>query len=144
MNTKTFNNKEDFLLDTLEYYLADPQARVNLVEGTCQYTPLKDTSDGCAIGRFLTKENQRRLDEDAVYASILSMEDKDFKECIPEWMQKFGRDFLQAVQSFHDNLLDTNYLSEGNNLSEIGIRQLDCIITQYKLDEDKFEKYLVD
>lgn len=48
--------KEDFLIDTLEYYCENPSERRNKKQRGCPYSSVKATSEGCAIGRHLDKE----------------------------------------------------------------------------------------
>jgi len=90
--------QEDFLLDMLEYYCENPEERRNQnVYGNCMYAPQKDTSEGCAIGRKISKELQQKFDsrrESPVVNNVFNL--------LPENLQLLGCDFLTEVQQLHD------------------------------------------
>lgn len=117
--------REEFLLDTIKYYSEDTSRRC-VSEGRCTYSPkaLNKNSKGCAIGRWLDKELQLKLD---TFEESSVQSGKVFDK-LPKWMQGMGIYFLQHVQDLHDN---------GNNWNESGLSQLgkdavnkiiDCIL----------------
>lgn len=78
----------------------------------CKYSPktlnLEGKSKGCAIGCHLTEENAVLLDEKLhATASIhYVMLDSECINLLPKWMQKMDPNFLQAIQSLHDNKIN--------------------------------------
>lgn len=85
-----------FLVDTIQYYIVDPKTRRNKnpETGKCQYSGT-DESEGCAIGRHLSIDLCKILDNQS-----LSFE-YEF-EYFPNNLQYLGLHFLLAVQLFHD------------------------------------------
>ena len=85
-----------FLVDTIQYYIVDPKTRrsKNPKTGKCQYSGT-DESEGCAIGRHLSKDLCKILDNQS-----LSFE-YEF-EYFPNSLQCLGLRFLLDVQLFHD------------------------------------------
>lgn len=125
--------KEEFLLDTLEYYTADTTRRAVSETGFCR---LK-TIDGrkCALGRFIPDEIYDEAFEkftvgDLIEGRILNDEIIDL-----------DKQFLIKVQGLHD--LYGNWYTE-KGITELGKYKLDEIIEGFHLDKSQFEKYLND
>lgn len=98
--------REDFLIDMLVYYLSDMKNRICVHEFEQKgcYSPItaeKPLSEGCAIGRKLSKKLQLELDNiDDFGISVHS--DLVFLK-LPKKLQKLGKDFLLSCQNLHDN-----------------------------------------
>lgn len=137
-------NKTDFLLDMLNYYSVAPNDRRNGIAGqSCKYAPIKETSEGCAIGRHLigTVEEKKSWDNlaDSSFANIRKMiADGECKDLQPEWMKLLPSEFLNTCQGFHDR----RYNWDENGLNYEGQTNLLNIIKLYGLDEDSFSQYL--
>jgi hypothetical protein len=104
--------RKEFLDDMVAYYRVDPAARRSVdsrtayypdgysyVSNQCTYAPIKETSEGCAIGRCLSREQAELFDKNssagvATVATIFIY--------LPEKLKALGRDFLTVVQAFHD------------------------------------------
>ncbi len=137
-----FDTKEAFLVDTLDYYLGDiTQRRCIGLHGMCKYNPAKikkPNSDGCAIGRHVKdEETKNKLD---IIGDINSIFHTNRQYLLPNWMVVFGQEFLRDVQIFHDTGM--NWDENKNTLSSSGKLRLNFIISDYKLDEKLFTKYL--
>lgn len=135
--------KDEFLLDMLDYYTVDPEGRRCKQDYDCFYSPdtiNKPTSEGCAIGRKLDKENADSIDrdfEDGVSIQEL-IEDEDSR--IPQYMYELGYNFLNSCQSLHDK--NDNWDFTNMFLSSKGQTELADMINKFDLDKSKFEKYL--
>jgi len=99
---KEFKTREEFLQDTINYYWGRPDRTCGIEEPhykglICQYAPVHNNTEGCAIGRVLPLELCKELDEnnDPVTAHNV------FK-ALPKWMQDLGNDFLGSIQLCHD------------------------------------------
>jgi hypothetical protein len=133
--------REAFLLDTLDYYTVDPIVRrcVPNEIGRCRYTPealgkTLEQSEGCAIGRKIPRELAIEFDAKN-YSGVF--EGKVF--CLlPEELQTLGRDFLTSIQQLHDD----EFYWTPKSLSRFGVMKLRDIIDYYKLEANKFQKYL--
>jgi len=153
--------EESFLLDMLAYYTVDPQARRNYVEdtglSTCKYAPLKETSEGCAIGRHLPlevalewdkvdilycdEEEEECLHFESVYDDINSAIDlKLIKDDRPPVLKELNSVFLTRIQSLHDN--KTCWDNENKSLSKYGKNRLSAIIDSYDMNKELFSQYL--
>jgi len=96
------------LLDeTMEYYSADPENRrcegIQPISGgkMCFYSPVKANkplSQGCAIGRLVSKK--LKLELDTVNPNGVGV--NTIFHLIPLKLQKLGLPFLMQLQSFHD------------------------------------------
>lgn len=138
---KKFETKEEFLLDALEYYTKDSRRRCTS-RGACTYSPTNSAkngiSEGCIIGRHLSRKNQLLADnigEDTNIKHIL----ETHSTLIPLWIRNFGGDFLLDCQLLHDNSANWNSVS---GLNSIGISSLKTIIREYNLNEDLFKQYI--
>ena len=100
-NMKQFETRIDMLNDAIAYYWGKPERRcVNDIGNCVYYPPTGSQSEGCAIGRFLTPELARKLDnaEDnnsgVIYSNIFQQ--------LPTWMKDLGQNFLKDLQILHD------------------------------------------
>ena len=73
--------------------------------GICLYSKT-NASPGCAIGRCLTPDLAKELDDiqnpDIEDTSISSLFLVGLDNTLPPWMVEMGVDFLSACQSLHD------------------------------------------
>lgn len=126
--------QEQFLTDTIEYYSKDPSRRRCMnAEGTCKYSPVVariTTSEGCAIGRHMTPENQEIADKSEKNLLLLLL---DYPSLFPEWMREMNHPFLYGVQKLHD--ADLNW--EVTGLSNDGIGNVNEIIEGFNLNMEK-------
>lgn len=132
----------ELLLDALEYYTVDPVGRrcVNS-EGTCRYSPYslnkEETSQGCLIGRLLSPELAKKIDDEIGDINIDSLI-SGYDYALPEYMNIDNARFLRACQDLHDG--------RGNwtptELSEVGKSKVSDIIKEYNLDKELFSKFL--
>lgn len=113
----------ELLNDTIAYYSVDPVNRrcYNSINGACAYSPKTinkvGLSNGCAIGRHLRPEVQKRFDTTSQLSTIgRIISDDENKKLLPEWMQKMNVDFLTDIQNLHD--LDIYW--DENGLTESG------------------------
>lgn len=113
-----------FLNDTVEYY-SDVSRRNVDDDETCFYSPLSENSDGCAIGRFLDRDNAAFLDQNAG-GSIKTILNRH-PERIPSWMESLGASFLLNIQYLHDE----NYYWNKEGLSPSGQKKVDDIKRDY-------------
>lgn len=135
--------KEEFLLDMLDYYTVDPEGRRCRNDSNCWYSPEtidKKTSEGCAIGRCLDKDNAISIDRDFELGVGIKdlIDDKDVR--IPDYMYDLGYNFLDRCQSLHDK--NDNWDFTNISLSSKGQIELADMINKFDLDKSKFEKYL--
>src|SRR5688500_14111230 len=111
---KEFTNKEDFLLDMLEYYVGHPDRRCVSSGGGCFYSPInagkQGISEGCAFGRHLEPELQLELDGSGTVSSIALRSDKWI--LVPQWLKNLEVGFLYRIQTLHD---------DGNNWTIKGV-----------------------
>lgn len=141
-------NKEEFLLDTLQYYTVAPNERrsVKLTEGGlqdgCYYEPLLKTSTGCAIGRHLTPEAQKQFDKigsiTSVYDALEEQTPGRIKELLPTWMLELGIGYLQQIQFLHDD--SKSWYKTGLTLR--GKTEVGRLVDEYELDRSKFKAFL--
>jgi len=125
----------EFLLNTLEYF-SDRNKRCVSKAGGCQYSPTK-TSDGCAIGRFLTGTPQElaRWDSEGGYAYCADAAQMGrLPDIRPEWMKRMPEDFLTEMQKWHDSSIILGEEDEKDHLRRI--------IEEYNLDINLFKNYL--
>ncbi len=134
--------KEDFLLDTLDYYCINPSLRRNVQVSlrtdmpSCYYYPLHDETEGCAIGRKLVKKLAKELDK----FGNSGVSNPHVYNCLPKKLQRLGNGFLADLQQLHDS--DTNW--DKDFLSYTGRSNVLKIINLYNLSKDKFTQYLPD
>lgn len=140
MDSKVYESKENFLVDMLEYYSYDPDARRNINENGCQYAPLDSNTEGCAIGRHLPLELARKFDHWHVSQKFQSAGIMDVpEEELPENLKFLGIHFLEQVQQLHDG----NEFWSQKGLSASGKIMLEDIIKFSKLFRNPFEKFLI-
>jgi hypothetical protein len=130
--------EEQFLLDTIEYYSADPANRrcSDPITGMCQYSPelaRRLHSEGCAIGRYMTKEEMALNGNFQGDVLNLSEEGK-----IPKKLFHFDIDFLEDVQVLHDRRV--NWSDAG--LTDSGRACVKQIVRNFSLNEAMFAKYV--
>lgn len=108
----------ELLEDTVKYYSVSPVDRRCTDGGTCNYHPatlgMQETSEGCAVGRLLSRRMAARFD---------SYGEKSVTELfvdLPKKLQKYGGAFLQNLQSFHD----TDHYWNSKGLSVTGKTQV--------------------
>ena len=121
--------REEFLIDTIQYYSANPLERRCVDDYMlCTYTPNKPTTQGCAIGRFMTPEQQSLADK-----IIFLNEFFNNDNIMPAILKPLGLTFLHNVQRLHDKYEYWN----NYGLTESGIREVNKIITTDNLDMPK-------
>lgn len=126
----------ELLINTLDYYLGDTNRRCtdNHSQG-CYYDPINadkaEISEGCAIGRWMTKRQKRKADkiEDG---GVCNLPD----ELIPLKLRKFKIELLSSIQFLHDATPNWKI----NSLTSSGKSQVEDIIHEYKLDKNQFTK----
>jgi hypothetical protein len=95
---KEFSTRLEFAQDTINYYWGRPERQNVDSKNQCQYEPVRNESDGCAIGRHLPNLLCNELDRmDDPTVNTNEVFDK-----LPEWMKALGKDFLRAIQLIHD------------------------------------------
>jgi hypothetical protein len=114
-----FESKENYLVDLLDYYSVSPEERRCVGSPQCFYSPItlnKLTSEGCAIGRNMTPENAKKLDElepDGMWYSDCVTK---YRELFPKEMLLLNTMFLQRCQGFHDD--GDNWDAWGNEVEK--------------------------
>lgn len=108
------------LRDTFSYYNENPTSRRNKNEESCYYSPITDASEGCAVGRIITPECARFLDDQETCGITVGNEPYEWDKYILEHLV-----FFKMLQSFHD--ADINWNNEG--LSDIGLGAKNMIQT---------------
>jgi len=71
----------------------------------CFYDGSRNTkleSDGCAVGRLLSKRMKAKLDKKYTFSDKDSGV-KDLFHELPKTIQVYGEDFLEALQQLHDS-----------------------------------------
>lgn len=90
--------EKELLESTIEYYSTDVNRRCVADWSGCYYSPLRadkvGISDGCAIGRFMTEEQQRLAEGHPAVSLPYSQ--------IPVSLRGIGRKFLGEIQLLHD------------------------------------------
>jgi hypothetical protein len=125
--------KEEFLLDTLEYYTEDTTRRGKEKGGACCFRSAEGKK--CAIGRFIPDEKYSNdMENTPIYQlkanGIFSADIIDLPE-----------NYLVHIQNFHDSDVCWGYEKE---LTWQGRERLEIIITDHKLEKELFQKYLND
>jgi len=125
--------REEFLQSTLDYYGANPIARRNIgVGGVCKYQPIKETSEGCAIGRFMPIDKAYRDECDGIGVISEIFIHDELVERLPEWMQKMAPEFLNDIQKLHDGSLYEYW--DANGLTKDGKNEVNRIIVEWELN----------
>lgn len=115
---------KEFLEEGVAYYSKDPVSRRNTTKYGCQYYPLKETSEGCFIGRHMAPENAKKAGDISIEILLINN-----PLLLPQWMCTFDRGFLESCQLLHD--VDIFWTDIG--LSEDGIAYVDKIKKEYSL-----------
>lgn len=92
---KTKEEKLQLLKETVEWYSEDPKGRRCIVNGVFKYGGV---SEGCAVGRLMTPEERKLLDDNDV-KGLVTIE--DFLK-LPTQVQEWGKTFLRGLQTLHD------------------------------------------
>lgn len=107
-----------FILDEANHFNSKNRSNT---PASCLYSPAHENTEGCAIGRWLPPDLQRKLD---ITGNVLDL--RAFNS-LPEWMIDLGRDFLYECQVLHDTL---NCWCE-TGLSVDGERKFNEIVNKY-------------
>lgn len=105
-----------FLDDTAQHYNS-----ANRSEGEasyCSYHPAHEKTQGCAIGRWLDRDNPIIVGKWAAEVSATRVQRN-----LPKWMAEMGIVFLARVQMLHDS--DKNWDALG--LTENGRKEYELI-----------------
>lgn len=135
MNTQTFNTKEEFFLDMLEFYTQDTDRRCVDENGHCFY--YVKGKKGCAIGRFLNSKIAQGFDKEELHIRYII---NHTLAGIPAWMFNFGANFLRQIQILHDENMYWDL--KNKTLSDDGKRKVKDILKEYDISEEKFKKYI--
>ncbi len=116
---------ETFLNETVGYYTINPNRRCVSGMG-CFYNPEAigkgNISEGCAIGRHMTKKQQNLADNMGAVGDL----EKSLLNTIPA-IKGFPLGFLEAIQSLHDG--ESNWTKAG--LSVKGRKTINDIQTEW-------------
>ena len=128
----TYMNRIEFLRDTINYYSDDTNRRC-IENRMCYYSPEKigksEISNGCAIGRHLSREDANFIDNIGVMDVKRIINDPILSQKLPEWMKDLGTSFLYDVQLLHDR---SGYWNE-SGITAAGIDQVKKIQREYEL-----------
>jgi hypothetical protein len=117
---KTLKEKQlEFLEETINHFNSENRG-YNEYKGMCTY------SDGCAIGRKLSKELCKTLDK---CEGITGVSCKSIFNELPQELRELKQDFLEHIQSLHDHGPYWNKLG----LSDIGKNKVNYIKKQFNL-----------
>jgi hypothetical protein len=105
-----------FLDDTAQHYKT--LNRSYSETGRCTYQPAHKNTKGCAIGRWLDRDNPIIANQ-----WMAEVSEPRIQQNLPEWMAEMGIVFLARVQMFHDE--DSNWDVLG--LTEKGLEQYNLI-----------------
>ena len=100
----------ELLEDTVKYYSEDVTRRNLSSTGVCKYFPQHANTQGCAIGRLISRTLCKGLDEQ--YSTILA----DVFDELPLNVKKYGSGFLEQLQILHD----TRYYWGEDGMTEDG------------------------
>lgn len=126
MKPKTLKKKRlAFLEDTVNHYNSNNRCELR---GSCKYSPytlgIENTSQGCAIGRYLSKRLAKKFDKLSVVVS-----NPDVYEELPNKLKILGIHFLEDVQYLHD--FRDNWDELG--LTEDGLMRVEYLKKKYEL-----------
>lgn len=128
--------KEEFLIESVQYYIKDPLGRRNVSEGgLCMYSPQKLTSEGCLIGRHMDLKDAIYVDSQASNIDVGFLKE-EYPDCFPKKLKNFNISFLTECQMLHDG--SKNWDKSG--LTERGLDYLQKICDKYKLKKSTFSK----
>lgn len=125
---KTNEEKIQLLNETVAYYSENTLRRCIKADFNCFYDGANNTftaSDGCAIGRLLTKELRAELDLEFKNNSVNSGVFNIFNR-LPKEVQSYGKTYLLRLQNFHDNSI----FWDDAGLSDYGITEVKYLISQ--------------
>lgn len=157
--------RQEMLEDTIEYYKADPIHRRSVKANpdstlmsekySCVYNPRHSdnpkTSQGCAIGRYLTDFAATQIDKRKGISITSVLKDPELIPKIPVWMRKLNESsahmehpeevrgaysFLQNLQFLHDG--DENW--DANGITENGKSRVKKICETFEL---KYPEHLL-
>jgi len=135
------NLREEMLLDTIKYYIVDPEKRRCINDDdTCYYHPksvdkTKKESQGCAIGRLLSDYQAKKLD----YAGAVNGSSIGEVIRVTKKLSVLGGSFLNAVQRLHDHSDYRDFNKK--KLSLYGKKYLSVIIIRFNLRSTPFRNY---
>jgi hypothetical protein len=87
-----------FLENTVKYYnQSNRSIKRESSFGDCSYAPAHEKTKGCAIGRWLERDNRIILENPSkiVFDSSVCCH-------LPNWMAEMGLSFLSEIQELHD------------------------------------------
>lgn len=112
-----------FLDDTAQHY--NSKNRSEGESSYCSYHPAHENTQGCAIGRWLDRDNPIIVGKWASEVSAPRVQGN-----LPKWMVEMGIVFLARVQMLHDN--DNNWNEKG--LTEKGLEEYELIKCNIRKD----------
>jgi hypothetical protein len=139
------NTREQLLADTVSHYTEDLNRRCRKADGVsgCFYNPAKankvGVSQGCAIGRFMTKAQKEAADELKRGSDIASVYSYD-PTLIPKKLARLGIDFLADIQNLHD--INDFWNIPRKRMSKEGREYIRRIIKKHKLDAKAYRAAL--
>lgn len=141
---KEYNNIEEILYDTLEYYTENPLDRRCIDHrNNCRYSSKsidKSTSEGCAIGRLFEESISEEIDNRIGEISIDLLMQKEFS-LIPDWFKELYKKnnlFFVKLQRLHD----TKRYWDNKGLSEEGKEFVRIIIQNNDLSTKRIKRFL--
>lgn len=111
-----------FLDDTAQHYNSTNRSEG---PGYCSYHPAHENTKGCAIGRWLDRDNPIIVGKWAAEVSASRVQSN-----LPRWMAEMGIVFLARVQMLHDS--ERNWNEKG--LTENGIREYELVKRNIRLN----------
>ncbi len=115
----------DFLEETINHY--NINNRCVTKTDTCLYSPIKNKSKGCAIGRHIRdKKLCKKLDKFGILEN--SVNNDEVFDLLPKKLQRLGQSFLIEIQNLHDYTPNWNEtgLSEQGKIAVKRIKKLFC------------------
>lgn len=118
---KLAQKRTEILEDTIKHYNINNRCAVLEV---CYYNPtstnMEGKSEGCAIGRLVSKRLSLKMDKTSVDGGISNPE---LFTLLPKKLQVLGVDFLVDLQNLHDS--DRNWNEEGlTSQGEVVVRNI--------------------
>jgi len=130
MNKRTLRKRDrmnDLVEDTAAHYNSDNRS-FDTNSNKCEYLPTK-TSEGCAIGRWLSKGDQKKVaDNDWNNKSVRELGRMDGPELNMSKFRGLPLEFLTSLQKLHD----TKPYWDCLGLSEQGTAQKNRILLSIK------------
>ncbi len=125
--------QEEFLLDMLTYYIADPVSRRNFNNTGCKYYPVSTKSEGCAVGRKIKDKQLCKMLDDFENPVV-----RDIFDDLPDDLKVYGQNFLTVIQDLHDS--HTSWDITG--LTSYGKSKVHGIVITFDLDIDLFKEFI--